>query len=231
MSRTAASTPAVTPRPRTAARGFNAMKDRVKETAKSKDFGTFTVDYDKKYVVAFMENVNFDVVGRHWVDTTNDEGRPITVPRNCIAELSDAGCPLCGVGIEVKPLALFNIVDLDDRKKVQLWEVSSGIFDKIVELSGELASIPEDRGGPLELNSPGVYAVISKKKKETKSGKGGFTEYTITRVKERDLDEDYALDKLSDEEYEALVEKIHTPESIQFNTVEELRDLASKRTD
>lgn len=215
---------------RASGRGFNAFKQRAKESAK-KDSNLFTVDYNKKYVIAFLEPENYDTVGRHWVTIVGDDGTEREVPRNCIKGVDEQGCPLCGIGMEPKPIALFNVIDLDQPDKVLIWEVSSGIFDKIDDLATELAEIPEDKGGPLELNSDGIYAVVSKKKKETKSGKGGVTEYTVARVKERDLDEDHSLDPLTAEQFEAALAKLNTSDQIKFNTYDELAVIAAAQTD
>ena len=216
---------------RASGRGFSAFKQRAKESGK-KDSNLFTVDYNKKYVIAFLEPENYDTVGRHWVTIVGDDGTAREVPRNCIADPeNDVTCPLCGIGMDPKPIALFNVIDLDQPDKVLVWEVSSGIFDKIDDLATELAEIPEDKGGPLELNSDGVYAVVSKKKKETKSGKGGVTEYTVARVKERDLDDDHSLDPLTAEQFEAALAKLNTSDQIKFNTYEELAEIAAAQGD
>lgn len=212
-------------------RGFNAYKKRAQEVkGASGTDGLFQVPYDVTKVIAFLEAENFDFVDRHWVDTVTDEGKAITVPRNCIAS-DDVTCPLCGVGLEAKPLALFNVVDLDDPGHVLIWEASSGIFEAIEELANELVSIPEDRGGPLDLCSPGVYAKVSKKKSETKSGKGGFTKYTVARVKERDLDEDHALTPPTEAQFEAMLAHLKTSDDLKFSTREELAELAVKLED
>jgi hypothetical protein len=217
---------------RSAGRGFNAFKQAAKESAPKTDFGTFTVPYDEVKVVVFLEPDNYTTVWRHWVPTVLDDGRKVDVPRNCIDdEKNDVRCPLCSRGDIPKPVAFFNIVDLDEPGKVQVWEASAGIFGKIDELADTLKAIPEDRGGPLALNSEGIYAAVSKKKKETKTGKGGFTEYTVLRVKERDLDEDHGLDPLDADQIEELLEHLFTEEDVQYNTVEELRDLVAKIPD
>lgn len=218
---------------RASGRGFNAYKSAAKDSKKF-DSDYFKVDYDKTYVVAFLEAENYDFVFRHDLENVpNDEGGFWKyVPRNCIADPdNDVTCPICGVGDDPKPLALFNVVDLDQPGKVLAWEASKGIFDKIVELAESLAQVPEDRGGPLDLNSPGVYVSVSKKKKETKTGRGGFTEYTVARVKERDLDEDHSLDPVSDEQMAELLTKLKTSDDIQFNTSEELTALAARLED
>lgn len=209
---------------RTAGRGFGAWNEKVKE---SKDFSTFQVPADATKVVVFLEPENYDMVFRHWVPTVTDDGRSIRVPRNCIEDPDSAvRCPLCDVGDEPKPVALFNVIDLDAPDKVQLWEAGKEVMKRIESLYGTLQEIPEDRGGPLELNSDGVYASVKREKKSN-----GYWEYTILRVKERDLDEDHGLDPITPEQVEAALENLNTSEDIKFNTVDELRELAAKLED
>lgn len=217
---------------RASGRGFNAFKNATKESARNKDFGTFTVDYDKKYVIAFMEAENFDFIYRHWVDVVGEDGRTRQVPRNCIKDRPDGQeCPLCQIGHTPKPVALFNVIDLDEPDKVQLWEVTTGIYEEIDALASSLAQIPEDRGGPLELNSEGVYVAVSKRKSETKSGKGGVTKYKIERVKERDLSDDYGLDPLTEEQFMDAMDKLKTIDDIFFSSYDDLKKLADSLED
>ena len=206
--------------------GFNAYKREVKQT----DFGTFRVPpspgKDGKTVfkvIAFLEEENFDLIHRHWVP--NDAGTG-NVPRNCIADFSDdpddVYCPLCKLADDAKPVALFNVVDLDEPAKAQLWEAGPEIMRRVEKLYNELQEIPEAKGGPLSLNSDGVYAAVSREK-----AKSGRWEYTVKRVKARDLDEDFGLDPLSDDvDY-----KLFTIDDIKFNSEEELRELAATLED
>lgn len=209
--------------------GFSGFKEAARKSVRSEKPGVFQVPYDTRKFIVFLEPENFDAVDQHWIDITTGTGRTVQVPRNCIANPAEGvQCPLCGIGHEPRTVALFNVVDLDDPGMVKIWEVSRGIFDKIVELAEELASIPEDRGGPLDLNSPGVYVSVSKKKKETASGRGGFTEYTLSRVKARDLEEDYGRRPLSPDEIDGLMETRYTSEDIEFPTESDLRQLTDE---
>lgn len=207
-------------------RGFGAAKQATRPSAGSTSEILFRVPENVIKVVAFVEPENYDFLYRHWIPGVTDDGRPVKIPRNCILDVSDDGCPLCDVGDEPKAVALFNVIDLDTPSKVLLWEASPEPYKRIEELYEELQAIPEDRGGPLELNSPGVYAAVSRRKKTN-----GYWEYTVKRVKARDLDEDYGLDPLDDDVLEAARANLHKSEDIPFNTHEELRDLAASLND
>lgn len=213
---------------RTAKGGFGTYKREVKQT----DFGTFRVppSPDSKgktafKVIAFLEEENFDLIYRHWVP--NDAGTG-NVPRNCIADFgedeNDVHCPLCKLADEAKPVALFNVVDLDSPAKAQLWEAGPEIMRRVEKLYAELQEIPENKGGPLSLNSPGVYAAVSREK-----AKSGRWEYTVKRVKARDLDEDFGLDPIDDDVLAEM--KLFTIDDIKFNSEEELAELAATLAD
>lgn len=206
-------------------RGMSAWKSAAK--ASGSEFNRFEVEAGKDYVIAFLEDGPFEVVWVHWVNGVNDQGAPRRIPRNCpTTKDEDADCPLCDLGIEAKPVAYFNIVDLDEPGKVYLWEAGKDAAGRVEKLYDELQGVPEDRGGPLELNSPGVYAVVSKEKQKNQR----FA-YAVKRVKERDLDEDYSLEALSDEQFQALEPKLYTDSVIKYNTTEELRELAATLED
>lgn len=207
---------------RTSGRGMNAWKNS-KNDPKAKsggDFNDFTVDADKKYIIAFLEDGPLDpIVWVHWVPTTGERGSYNT-PRNCPTSADeDAECPLCVRGIEAKPVAYFNVVDLDEPGKVYLWKASKDPAGRIEELFDELQALPS---GALELNSEGVYAVVSKAKQ-----KNGRFAYKVARVKERDLGDDYGLAPLTDEQFQALEEKLYTAENaIRYSDVKDLKELA-----
>lgn len=215
-------------RPATAGGGRGGMSV-LKRAMKSSggDFNRFTVDEGTKYVIAFLEDGPFEVVWVHWCKVKGDDGSIRPTPRNCpTTKDEDAECPLCEMGVEAKPVAYFNIMDLDQPSKVFLWEAGKDAAGRVEKLYDELQGVPADRGGPLELNSEGVFAVVSKEKLANKR----FA-YAAKRVKERDLDEDYQLDAPAPEAYEALSEKLYTSEIVKYNTTEELREFAATLED
>lgn len=205
----------------TTGRGFGAWKKAAQQSGGS-DFNDFTVEEGKKLVVAFLEDGPFAVVWVHWVPTTNDQGRSYNTPRNCPASKDDAAeCALCDRGIESKPVAWFNVADLEDPSKVYLWKAGKDAAGRVEKLFDELQAVPADRGGPLELNAPGVYAEVSKEKQ-----KNGRFAYAVKRVKERDLDEDYALAPLQPDEVTALLGKLYDESAVRYSSGTDLKELA-----
>lgn len=192
----------------TGGRGFGAWKSNVKSN--SGGINNFSVK-NQKLVIAFLEDEPFDNVFRHWVEYTNDEGKTARTPKNCIGD----DCPLCLRGHEPKPFLLFNVVDLADRAKVQLWEASPEPAKRIEACYDDLA----ERN--LSLNSEGVYFTVSKAKKGN-----GFTEYSVVRQRDADLEE-LGIDPLTDADIEALAEKLYDKAVIKYESREDLEKFAA----
>jgi hypothetical protein len=207
--------------------GFGKFKSVVKSTSGG-EFNDFEVEEGKRYLIAFMEDGPFDVIAVHWVPTFSDEGRPYNTPRNCPKSRDDeAECPLCDVELERKPVAYFNVVDLDEPAKVALWKATKDPASQVEKLWQELQELAS---GPLELNSEGVYAVVYKARKGGK--KNAPFVYTVTRVKERDLAEDHGKKPIPNEAFEALESRLYTSEKvIKYSDLDELRDLAATAED
>lgn len=212
---------------RSTGHGFGKFKSVVKSTSGG-EFNDFEVEEGKRYVIAFMEDGPFDVIAVHWVPTFGDDGHPYNTPRNCPKSQDDeAECPLCDIEADRKPVAYFNIVDLDDPTRVALWKATKDPASQVEKLWQELQELAS---GPLELNSEGVYAVVSKARKGGK--KNAPFVYTVTRVKERDLAEDHGKKPIPNEAFEALEAKLYTAEKvIKYSDLAELRDLAANAQD
>lgn len=196
----------------TGGRGFGAWKSNVKSN--SGGINNFSVQKEKLFF-AFLEDEPFDNVFRHWCEYINDEGKTARTPKNCIGD----DCPLCLRGHEPKPFLLFNVVDLADRTKVQLWEASPEPAKRIEARYDDLA----DR--KLSLNSEGVYFSVSKAKKGN-----GFTEYTVDRQRDADLEE-LGIEPLTDEDIEALADKLYDSSVIKYESREDLEKFAARLDD
>lgn len=207
-------------------RGFSAWK-KAAQSGGSSDYNDFSVEEGKKYVIAFPEDGPFAVVFIHWVPVANDKGGTYNTPRNCpTSKDDDAECPLCAREVESKPVAYFNVIDLDDPSKAYLWRAGIDATNQVEKLYDELQAVPAERGGPLELNSPGVYAAVSKEKQ-----KNGRFAYAVKRVKERDLDEDYDLDPLDPGAAEALAGALYDDSVVRYSSTDDLKELADSVED
>jgi hypothetical protein len=181
-------------------RGFSAYKENVAET--KREFNTFKVEKET-LVIAFLEDEPFDHVFRHWIQRQ---------PRNCIGD----ECPVCLRGDTPKAVLLFNVVNMAHPDKVLLWEASAEPVKRIEKRYDDLAAT---KSGPLKLNSPGVYFEVSKAKKSN-----GYTEYTVDRLYENILVDEWEMEPLTDEDREALAEDLYTSDVIKYNTVAELEE-------
>lgn len=207
---------------RTPNRGFTAARKATRPSTKSGgNDATFKVPENKKKVIAFLEPENFDAMYRHWVPFTKDDGETVKIPEPCVLDLYDEGCPLCDTGDEPQIVYLFNVADVADPGRVYLWEASPEPYKRIEKLYEELQSLRV----PLELDSDGVYAVVSRHKPKR------YWEYEVKYVKERDLTEDYDLDPLTPEQLAAMKEHLFTSDSLKFKTYDEMRELAASLKD
>jgi hypothetical protein len=192
----------------TGGRGFGAWKSNVKSN--SGGINNFSVK-NQKLIIAFLEDEPFDNVFRHWIEYLNDEGKTQRTPKNCIGD----DCPLCLRGHEPKPFLLFNVVDLADRTKVQLWEASPEPAKRIEKRYDDLA----ERN--LSLNSAGVYFEVSKAKKNN-----GFTEYTVDRLRDADLEE-LKIEPLTDDDVESLGAQLYDSSVIKYESRADLENWAA----
>jgi hypothetical protein len=179
-------------------RGFSAYKENVKESRR--EFNTFSVPEKETVVVAFLEDEPFEHVFRHWINRQ---------PRNCIGD----ECPPCLTGDVPKAVLLFNVVNMAHPDTVLLWEASADPVKRIEKRYDDLA----DKGK--KLNDEGVYFEVSKKK-----GKNNYTEYTVDRIYDNVLQDEWEMEPLTEEDREALAEHLYTSDVIKYNTAEELQD-------
>lgn len=182
---------------RTGGRGFGAYKENVKES--KREFNSFRVE-DETLVIAFLEDEPFDHVFRHWINRQ---------PRNCIGD----DCPACLRGDTPKAVLMFNVANMDDPEKVMLWEVSAEPVKRIEKRYDDLVAKGK------KLNDEGVYFEVSKAK-----GKNGFTEYSVDRLYENVLIEEWDMQPLTAEDREALTENLYTSDVVKYNTAEEIEE-------
>lgn len=178
----------------------------------SSDFPTdFKVELGEKYVIAILDEEPFASFRQHWIDEAPKKKSFI-----CLED----DCPLCDI-LNDKPrvLATFNVVEfvkvIEKGKTiieplVKVWQIGTSIAE-------QLEGLAEDpKLGPLT----DQYWVVSK------TGKGPKTRYSINKVKERDLLDDYGIDPLTDDEFAELEEKVFDSSVIRYTDRKELKELA-----
>lgn len=158
-------------------------------------------------LIKFVENGYFTSFLRHWVNK---------VPYVCYGE----GCPLCARGVKAQPVYMFNVIDMTGAKEPELvvWEASANPFKAIKERAEDSKYNP--------INKPELYFAVSKKKQAN-----GFTDYSLTPAKTRDLKEDYSVEPLDQEEYNRLTENLFDKSIVYVADREKLVEAAEKLED
>ena len=173
---------------------------------RSEKYPRFEVEKTGRKIIKFAEGEPFAFIYRHWVAK-----RPYT----CIGE----DCPLCEAGDRAKPVVFYNVIDLEDGE-VKVWEMSSDPTRKVQTHYDELVELEKT------LDDPGFYFVVSKAQKDRSSW-----EYTVVRVKARDLQEDYRTDPLDAGEIAAAMEHLFDETIIYTSSRDDLREAVDKIED
>jgi hypothetical protein len=128
-------------------------------------------------------------------------------------------CPLCDIGDSPKFYALINVIDLSNPRKpaLKLWYATPNPGGL---LEDEIDSL-EKRDK--QINDPAYYYVVGKKKQQN-----GFYAYSLKQVKARDLEEDYGVTPLADDELEDFAEKAWTEDVVRINPKSKLQEIADE---
>ncbi|MFE2539077.1 hypothetical protein [Actinacidiphila glaucinigra] len=146
---------------------------------------------ENRTVIKMLADGPFDVYASHWIEEIEEGSKSV----RC---WGTPECPLCAIGDKAKRFsACFDAVSLEDPDYpvMKVWEAG-------IKIARQLKDIATDsKRGPLDRAD--LYFTI---RKETKKKS---VEYTLERVKERDLDEEYGVTPLSDEALAAFVAQRH----------------------
>ncbi len=179
-----------------------AGHDRTKAAAG--DFPEdFKIEHEKK-LIKFLEDEPFASYRQHWIE------RPGKKSFTCI----EVDCPLCDAGDRPSGKTCFNILSLSEGGKPVNKVLTVG-----VRLGEQIRGFATDRKtGPLTR----MYYAISKTGKKTK------TSHSLIPVKERDLEEDWDMEPLDEEELEAFKEHLYDEEAVQVSTRKQLLEIAEE---
>lgn len=158
----------------TSVSGWDAM-DKVAAASSSDLFLRVTED---PTVIKVLSDGPFDVYNNHWIDEIQEGSKSV----RCWGNVE---CPLCAVGDRPKKFsACFCVISLEDpdNPQMRVWEAGIKIARQLKELG------LDPKRGPL--NRPDLYFTIRK------VVKAKATEYTMERVKERDLYEEFGIEPL-----------------------------------
>lgn len=156
-------------------RGWDAAEEVQKKVKSLGDFFSFG---EEPTLLAFIDGAPIDSYLLHWVDTK--DGRRSF---RCLDEQEDS-CPLCEEGDNPSAKFVFWVAEFSFSGEEVNYD--SKIMETGTKLKNTLKDMNGDprKGGPLEGNFFAAH----------RTGKKQSTQYHISRVKDRDLEEDWGLD-------------------------------------
>ena len=144
-------------------------------------------------LIKFLDEEPFGAFGLHWFD--NLDGKKGWM---CLISIGEEKCPGCAIGDRANPNALFNVLVLDDDGDWNLKVLQAG-----TRMTGQIKGLAEGKGGLTT-----HYWSVSAGPKG--SGTGNFQ-----KVKERDLEEDWDVDPLTDRELDEWEEDLHVLQDVE----------------
>ncbi|MFE5853231.1 hypothetical protein ACFQ61_08415 [Streptomyces sp. NPDC056500] len=154
--------------------------DAVDKTAAASGADFYLKISEYPIIIKIVGDGPFDVYNSHWIEEIEEGSKSV----RCVGPAQ--ACALCNIGDKAKRFsACFDVISLEDSATpaMKVWEVG-------IKLARQLKDIAMDsKRGPL--NRPDTYFAIKKEQKKKN------TEYTLERVKERDLYEEYDIEPLT----------------------------------
>lgn len=186
--------------------------DAMEKAASASGSDMYLKVTEEATVIKVLGDGPFDVYTSHWIDEIEDGSKSV----RC---WGTPDCPLCQIGDKAKRFsACFDVISLEDVNNpvLKVWEAG-------IKVARQLKDIATDaKRGPL--NRGDLYFTIKKEVKRRS------VEYTLERVKERDLLEEYDVEPLSDEALEAFLTEAHqwgdvVKEKLDEDAMQEVVDL------
>lgn len=189
--------------------GWGAPTEERRETVKA----PFLDLKNGKLVIKIHDNeptVNF------WQHYVNSQNKYLTCSSEREGSRILSPCPLCDAGHYAGQQFRMNVTDMDAPKEVKTWT-----FGRMV--AGILQGLSEDKA----LNDSNRYFNVWR----TKPSNGGTWTYTILPLKARDLQEDFGLEPLNEDELDTLADGLYGEETVWINTERQLQESADRLTD
>lgn len=182
--------------------------DAVSKQRAARSTGAHRLDIkDEEVLLKFLEPEPFGLYEQHWVGQRS---------YTCIEDKGTV-CPLCALGYNTRYLVLFNVYDMKagDNK---FWPAGPNAVREIEDLKETGRNWPIDKAG--------LYFSIKRTKKEN-----GFFEFKVSPVKERDLQDDFGVEALTEEEIKEAIATKFDESVIPYSSREQLEEVASKLAD
>jgi hypothetical protein len=172
------------------------------------DFAATLKITEEPQIVKILDSEPVDVYVCHWIDEIEEGTKSFRCPGQ--------GCPLCDLGDKARKFsACFNVITLADPENpvLRIWECG-------VKIARQLKDIAKDeKRGPL--NRPDLYFAISKVQKTQKN-----VEYRLERVRSRDIQEEYGVAPLNENEVNRFLAERYTDEIKPILSPEALEEVA-----
>lgn len=181
------------PQARQITRGWGAA-DRVKNADSA--FAQRLKVGEEPVIIKFIEDEPYASYRQHWVERSGQKSF------TCIADLDPKGCPLCDSGNRPSTRFAFNVALLESGTDavIKSYEVGPRVIDQLKNFH------TDPRQGPLTKH----YWAVSR------TGKGTTSATNHQLVKERDLEEEWNIDILTEADLRDLRAQSYGPDIIQI---------------
>lgn len=159
-------------------------------------------------IIKFLEDDPYTSYRQHWIERQGQKSF------TCISELHEKGCPLCAAGDRPAARFAFNVALLsaDGDPVVKSYEVGPRVIDQLKNLH------QSEKTGPL----PKHYFAVSR------TGSGPTSQTNHQMVKERDLEEEYNISPLTDDQIKALKAKAYNADIVSIPSYKTLQGIAKE---
>jgi hypothetical protein len=195
-------------------RGWSGSKKTREESSDYAD--RFKLPEDDYTLIIFLEDEPFDSANRHFIREIQGQKSFI-----CPGKNGPYRCALDAAGDKAMPIDYFNIAILEEGQDpvAKVWECGPGYSTEINNKQNSRAV-----GGKLS----NVYFEV--KGIKAPSGKGA-TKLDMNVVRERDLENEWGVQPLSDEELAVLEKQMKSDGYVQYSSEKSLKEAADKLLD
>ena len=163
---------------------------------------------DEQYLIKFLEEEPFFSYNQHYVREVYEGQKYFT----CLED----DCPLCEVGHTPGYVDVYNIVDMNGKDPVnKYWRCTSSPAEAI-----------EKRAQKGPVNADDLYFAVSKS-----PGKNKVNQFYVDPVKARDVEDDWEIEALTDDELAAFEDELFDKDVIKVDPLRALREAAEALED
>lgn len=162
-------------------------------------------------LVKFLEDEPYTNFRQHWIERAGQKSF------TCIDGINDKGCPLCDAGDRPSTRHCFNVALLSEDGEVTIksYEVGPRVIDSLKNFH------QDPRQGPLTKH----YWAISR------TGKGATTQTNHQMVRERDMEEEWDIEPLTEEQIEKVKKDMYDESIVPIPARKTLLSLATEELD